>query len=285
MKKIFIGLICLLLIVGCDFTKSEGDANIYTTYYPTGYFTEYLYGKYSTVQSIYPSEVDTNTYKLTDKQKKLYSKADIFIYTGVDKEEDLAVDLLNINEDLRIGDASKRIPYKKDISETWLNPTSALMMARLIKTYITDYEDNLYNKNYVEKMYEELKIDISNLDVELTLMGKNASRNTILVSDDTLNFLSKYNIKVLSVDKDGNDYTKNLNEAKVLINTGDIKYIFKTTGSELNEEVTNIINNYKLEELEIKTMYTLTEEERKNNEDYLSIMEDNITKLKTELFR
>lgn len=285
MKKIFIGLICLLLVVGCDFTKSEGDTNIYTTYYPTGYFTEYLYGKYSTVQSIYPSEIDTNTYKLTDKQKKLYSKSDLFIYTGVDKEEDLAVDLLNINEDLRIGDASKRIPYKKDISETWLNPTSALMMARLIKTYITDYEDNLYNKNYVEKMYEELKIDISNLDVELTLMGKNASRNTILVSDDTLNFLSKYNIKVLSVDKDGSDYTKNLNEAKALINTGDIKYIFKTTGSELNEEVTNIINNYKLEELEIRTMYTLTEEERKNNEDYLSIMEDNITKLKTELFR
>lgn len=285
MKKIFIGLVSLLLVTGCDFTKSNEDTLIYTTYYPTLYFTDYLYGKYSTIESIYPSEVDTSTYELTDKQKKLYSKSDLFIYTGVDKENDLATDLLNLNGELRIGDAAKRITYKKDISETWLNPSSALMMIRLIKTYITDYEDNLYNKNYVESQYEELKIDISNLDVELTLMGKNASRNTILVSDDTLNFLSKYNIKVLSVDKDSEDYTKNLNEAKALINSGDIKYIFKTTGSELNEEVTNIVNSYSLEELEIRTMYTLTEEERKNNEDYLSIMEENITKLKTELFR
>ena len=116
-------------------------------------------------------------------------------------------------------------------------------------------------------------------------MGKNASRKTILVNDDSLNFLSKYNIKVLSVDNDSEDYTKNLNEAKTLISSGDIKYIFKTTGSTYNEEITNIINSYKLEELEIETMYTLTEDERKDSEDYLTIMDNNITKFKTELFR
>ena len=42
---------------------------------------------------------------------------------------------------------------------------------------------------------------------------------------------------------------------------------------------------YKLEELEIETMFTITDEERKNNDNYLTIMENNITKLKTELFR
>ena len=32
-------------------------------------------------------------------------------------------------------------------------------------------------------------------------------------------------------------------------------------------------------------MYTLTEEERKNSDTYLTLMDSNITKFKTELFR
>jgi len=37
--------------------------------------------------------------------------------------------------------------------------------------------------------------------------------------------------------------------------------------------------------LEIDPMYTLSDEARKNSKDYLTIMNENITKLKTELFR
>lgn len=285
MKKFILGLLSLLLLTGCSFSTRKENIKVYTTYYPIQYFTDYLYGKYGDIESIYPSQADINNYELTDKQKSIYSKGDIFIYTGIKKEIDLAVDLLNKNEELRISDATKGLNYKNDISELWLDPSNALMIARNIKSNLEDYEENVYNRNYIESQYEDLKIKISELDVELTLMGKNASRKTILVNDDSLNFLSKYNVKVLSVDNDSEDYTKNLNEAKTLISSGDIKYIFKTTGSTYNEEITNIINSYKLEELEIETMYTLTEDERKDSEDYLTIMDNNITKFKTELFR
>ena len=285
MKKFILGLLSLLLLTGCSFSTREENIKVYTTYYPIQYFTDYLYGKYGDIESIYPSQADINNYELTDKQKSIYSKGDIFIYTGIKKEIDLAVDLLNKNEELRISDATKGLNYKNDISELWLDPSNALMIARNIKSNLEDYDENVYNRNYIESQYEDLKIKISELDVELTLMGKNASRKTILVNDDSLNFLSKYNVRVLSVDNDSEDYTKNLNEAKTLISSGDIKYIFKTTGSTYNEEITNIINSYKLEELEIETMYTLTEDERKDSEDYLTIMDNNITKFKTELFR
>ena len=285
MKKFILGLLSLLLLTGCSFSTREENIKVYTTYYPIQYFNDYLYGKYGDIESIYPSQADINNYELTDKQKSIYSKGDIFIYTGIKKEIDLAVDLLNKNEELRISDATKGLNYKNDISELWLDPSNALMIARNIKSNLEDYDENVYNRNYIESQYEDLKIKISELDVELTLMGKNASRKTILVNDDSLNFGSKYNIKVLSVDNDSEDYTKNLNEAKTLISSGDIKYIFKTTGSTYNEEITNIINSYKLEELEIETMYTLTEDERKDSEDYLTIMDNNITKFKTELFR
>lgn len=285
MKKFILGLLSLLLLTGCSLSTRKEDVKVYTTYYPIQYFTDYLYGKYGDIESIYPSQADINNYELTDKQKSIYSKGDIFIYTGIKKEIDLAVDLLNKNEELRISDATKGLNYKNDISELWLDPSNALMIARNIKTNLEDFDDNLYIKNYIEDQYKNLKIEISELDVELTLMGKNASRNAILVSDDSLNFLSKYNIKVLSVNSDSEDYTKNLNEAKELIANGNIKYIYKPTGSTMNEEISNIVTNYSLEELEIETMYTLTEDEKKENQDYLTIMENNITKLKTELFR
>ena len=285
MKKFILGLLSLLLLTGCSLSTRKEDVKVYTTYYPIQYFTDYLYGKYGDINTIYPSGVDVNNYELTDKQKTIYSDSDIFIYTGSKKEIDLAVDLLNQNETLRISDATKGLNYKNDISELWLDPSNALMIARNIKTNLEDFDDNVYVKNYIEDQYKNLKIAISELDVELTLMGKNASRKAILVSDDSLNFLSKYNIKVLSVNSDSEDYTKNLNEAKELIANGNIKYIYKPTGSTMNEEISNIVTNYSLEELEIETMYTLTEDEKKENQDYLTIMENNITKLKTELFR
>lgn len=285
MKKLFLCLFSLLLVTGCSFSNSKEDITIYTTFYPIEYFTDYLYGDYSTVNSIYPSSADLTSYSPTDKQKSIYSNSDIFVYTSIKKEIDLAVDLINENSELRILDATKGVNYKYDIAELWLDPSNALMLARNIKNNLKEFDDNVYNKNSIEDAYSDLKIKISEIDVDLTLMGKNASRNTILVNDDTLLFLSKYNIKVLSVDSDNPDYTKNLNEAKNLINSGDIKYIYKTTNSTLNEEISNIVSGYKLEELEIETMFTITDEERKNNDNYLTIMENNITKLKTELFR
>ena len=278
-------LLGVSLFTGCFKRDNLEDIKITTTSYPIQYITEQLYGDYSTIESIYPLGVDIKNYKLTDKQIKDYSKSSIYIFNGLSQEKDYVVPMFQYNKNIKIIDTSLSMEYTNDMEELWLDPSNALMLARNIKNNLEEFDDNVYNRNSIEDAYADLKIKISEIDVDLTLMGKNASRNTILVNDDTLLFLSKYNIKVLSVDSDNADYTKNLNEAKNLINSGDIKYIYKTTNSTLNEEISNIVSGYKLEELEIETMFTITDEERKNNDNYLTIMENNITKLKTELFR
>ena len=86
MKKLFLCLFSLLLVTGCSFSNSKEDITIYTTFYPIEYFTDYLYGDYSTVNSIYPSSADLSSYSPTDKQKSIYSNSDIFIYTSIKKE-------------------------------------------------------------------------------------------------------------------------------------------------------------------------------------------------------
>ena len=134
-------------------------------------------------------------------------------------------------------------------------------------------------------MYDKLKIEISELDVELTMISKNASRNSILIADDSLLFLNKYNINALSLNQNSENYSKSYNEAKRLIGTGDIKYIYTIKGKELTNEVNTFITENGIEKIELDPMYTLSEDQRKNNSNYPSIMRENIDKLKTELFR
>ena len=102
MKKFFVILLGVLLISGCSFNESSENLTIYSTYYPIEFATSYMYKDYSTISSIYPSGADIESYSLTDKQKDIYSKGDLFVYAGVTKEVDLAVKFLNTNSELRI---------------------------------------------------------------------------------------------------------------------------------------------------------------------------------------
>ncbi len=285
MKKLFILLCGVFLLCGCDKNTKVYDTTIYTTFYPIEYATSYMYGDSSNIKSVYPSGADYKNYKLTDKQKDIYSKADIFIYAGVTKEVDWAVEFLNSNPDLTIIDATKDVTFSNDVMELWLDPSNYLMIARYIKSTLIDYETNLYNQENIEKKYEELKVMISELDVELTMMGKKKSKDSILVTSDAFNFLTKYNIDVISIDPNNENLTKSYNDAKRLIKSEDIKYIYVLRGTELSKEINDFIEENSLEKIEINPMFTLSDDERKNNDDYISIMNNNITQFKTELFR
>ena len=117
------------------------------------------------------------------------------------------------------------------------------MIARNIKSTLIDYTSNVYDEEKIDKLYDELKIKISEIDVELTMMGKNASRKNILVTDNSFNYLSKYNINVISIDSKNESNTKALNEAKKLINNKDIQYIYVLKGSTLSSETETFIKN------------------------------------------
>lgn len=285
MKKVFITLLGLLFLTGCSFNFKEEEKTIYTTYYPILYATKYMYDDAKIISSIYPNEADVMNYELTKKQKENYANSNIFVYVGVTDEVKLAVDFLNINHKLNIIDATNGLTMNKSVEELWLNPANYLMIARNIKTTLIDYETNAYNVEKITNNYEKLKIDISELDVEYTMMSNSAARNTILVADDALNYLSKYNINVLSIDSKNDNYSKAVNEAKKLIQSKDIQYIYIIKGKALTDEINSFITTNNLEKIEIDPMYTLSENQRKNNDTYITIMKENIEKFKTELFR
>lgn len=287
MKKIFFSSILFILILvssGCFKRDQMEGITIYSTAYPIEYITNFLYGEHSTIKSIYPDGTNIKEYKLNDKQLKDYSKSDIYIFNGLSSEENYVRKLFDNNRNLKIIDSSQSIEYNYDDYELWLDPSNFLMLSRNIKNGLLEFIDNHYLKEEISNNYDDLKLRISNIDAELKTLYENSTHQTIVVDNDALKYLEKYGFTVISLhDKDGIS-EKNLVDTKKLIANKTIKYIFTLSNNEVNDTVANLVKNSKVELLEINNLSNLTDKQRSENDDYFSILNENIDMLKKELY-
>ena len=284
MKKIIIFLIILCTLTGCLKRDTMEGIEIYTTVYPLEYITNRLYGDNSTIKSIYPNGVDPFTYpSLTEKQLSDYSAASLYIFNGLTSEKDYVVPLFNNNKNLKIINASLSMKTSYGNEELWLDPSNFLQLTQNIRNGFEEYISNYYLLEEIKQNYESLKLEVSKLDANLTVIGTNADFNTIVVTDDLFLFLKKYNINVLSLDKD-NLTNKTLNDVKSLMSEEKISYIFARKDEELSDEVKALVEEYNVEVVYIHTLSNLTNEEKENGSTYLTIMNENIEKLKNELY-
>ncbi|MBR3661582.1 MAG: zinc ABC transporter substrate-binding protein [Bacilli bacterium] len=286
--KIFISLFILLFIVtGCSLFKRDNmeNINIITTNYSLEYVTKSLYGDNSLITSIYPDGINIDDYSLTDKQIKDYSKKDMFIYMGLTKDSEKAVTFLNKNGSIKIIDATFGMRYEKSVDELWLNPSNLLMMAQNVKKGLSEYITSTYLLKNIDNLYEELKVNLSTLDADYKKSIENANYKTIFVNDDTLNYLNKYGLEVVSLDKDNLSYDKNIKLFKSYIKQDNIKYLYIYENTSINEEIENILNENSIEKIVFKNLKNITDEERENNQDYISLSHENLDNIKKELYK
>lgn len=260
------------------------NITIYTSVYPTEYIANRLYGEHSTILSIYPDGVIPSVYTINDKQMKDYSKSELFIFNGLSNEKDYLKPMLSYNDDLKIIDATSSMEYNSYLEELWLDPDNMLMIARNIKAGFSEYINNHYLKNEIESNYESLKVDLSNLSAKLNLISASSADATIVTSSDMFNFLDKYGFNVISLD-DKSVTDKNIVDVKKRISDGNTKYIFIIKDTELSSNVKSIIDDTGVSTIELHPLSSITETERGNKKDYISIMTENINSLKQELYK
>ena len=288
-KIIFMLLIFTIMLSGCQInTDTMKDIDIYTTIYPIRYLIDSLYGNYSTINSIYPSGVDPNTFEISDKKLKEYSSSDLFVFDSLDKDRDFAVKMLNNNKNLKLIDVSHGMTYTNDIAELWLNPYNYLMMAQNTKDGLLEYVTNPYlisntEKTGINDKYEELKYNLSRLDADIKEDISLASYDTIVVDDDAWKFLEKYNLKVIVLEEKDLKQTT-IDEVVRLINSGKIKYIFSSS-EETNDTCKDLIKNYNVQLVTLNAMTSVDGGITNSNENYITIMNDNIDLLKKELYK
>lgn len=285
MKKLKILVIIMLVgltTFGCVKKDAYDDISIKVTSYPIEYIVNYLYSDYSKINTIYPSGVDINTYELTYKQIKDIAKSDMFVYNGLSKEKNIASQALKKNKNLDIMDVSKGLEINYDVTELWLSPTNFLMLASNIKNGLKEYVSNQNILDNIDAKYNDLKVKISEINVELKTIAENSNSNKLVVGSNSLYFLEDYGFEVISIDKNENSNT-NLSQAKKLIQNKNISYVFVLEGYTETDEINELVKAG-ASIVVIPSLYSITEDQRKNKQDYIYFIEDMIEKIKDEVY-
>ncbi len=282
---IIIWVMCFtLLMSGCT-NDSMDDIEIIVTNYPCEYVARKLYDSHATISSIFPDGVDINNYKISKKQKRDFASKDLFIYNGLlEKERNLAVDLLAINPNLKIIDTAYVLETDYSPEELWLNPSSLLMMSQNVRLGLEEYIVSTYLEKEVDDNYNKLKIELSELDAEYRVAVDSTDDKTIIVADSALKFLEKFGLNVVCIDTDAS--LKDIADASSLIENESVSYIITFKGLDDNDNVKKLLDDYtNIKKIELHKLENLTDDERSNGEDYSSLMKDNLELLKKELYQ
>ena len=278
-------LIAIITTTGCFKRDNLEGIEIVTTTYPLEFATSYLYGEHSIVNSVYPDEIDTYNYKLSEKQLNDYSKKKLFIYNRITNDKDIALEFLERNENMLIIDATYGMDITYGEEELWLNPSNLLMMTQNIKNGLQEYMTNSYLEKEIDKKYEEIKVSLSELDAELKLTAENATRKKLIVNSDSLKFLEKYGFEVISLDTTKTTISERvINDVITAIENGSIKHIFLLENKENSDAINQIIEKTKVETYIFRRLDNIKEKERDEKIDYFSIMNSNIELLRNELY-
>lgn len=274
MKKKFIYILLLLITIlpisGCFEEDDLKSSKITTTVYPIEYIVNRLYTNENIV-SIYPNGVETNNYKLTKKELNEYAKTTtLFIYNGLSNERELAKNLVNKNKKIQIIDVSFGLKYTYSIEELWLNPSNYLMLSNTVKNDLIEISDNKYTAKTLEENYKSLEEDLSILDANIKSIADNATaaKKTLVIADPAFAFLETYGFDIIDI----SDTTKITNGIKDKFKNKTYVNIYAKANTTLQDDIKDLVDNYEAKVVYIETMNTLTEEERNNNENYLTIM-------------
>ena len=213
----------------------------------------------------------------------------MFVFNSLDRERDFAVKMINYNKNLKVIDVSMGMNYDNNIAELWLNPYNYLMMAQNTKNGLLEYISNPYlisndEGTGIENKYEELKYNISRLDADMKEAISLAPYKTVVVDSNLFKYLEKYSLNVISLEEDDKLNENTVSEVKKLIRNGQIKYIYSASET-TNDTCKNLIDNYGVELVTINTMESIDGNVSNSNENYVTIMNNNLELFNKELYK
>ncbi|MFI8686113.1 metal ABC transporter substrate-binding protein [Rossellomorea sp. NPDC077527] len=310
MNYIRLSLLLLLIFVlsGCgadsgqDTGKKKDVLEVYTTVYPLEDFTKKIGGKYVEVESIYPPGADEHTFEPSQKDMMKMADGDVFLYVGMGLEGfvENSKSLLE-NEDVSVVAASKgiEVTHEEDGAEEdehedghnhdvdphiWLDPLYSKEMAKNIADTLS--KEMPEHKDEFQANLEALSSDLDELNAEFQSMADNSPKKTFYVSHAAYSYWEeRYGLHQEAIAGLNTADEPSQQELKKIIEKGkkdNVRYILfeQNVSSRLTEVVQNELG---AKSLTLHNLSVLTAEDRKENEDYFSLMKRNIDTLKKAL--
>ena len=164
-----------------------------------------------------------------------------------------------------------------------------------------NYKEVLTNAKYKTIVTDnELFKFLEKYNIEVICLQENIKTITIKNGDNLSDISKQYNVSISDILTYNNKLDETIkigetiklpiktidnayvNKVKKLISEKEIKYIF-SNNSESNSTITNLIDEYDIELITINTMYSIDGNVTNTNENYLTIMNNNLDLLKKEL--
>lgn len=320
-KMFLLVLVLPSLLAACNVSKEEsseesknGKLNVYTTIYPLQYLTERVGGDHINVENIIPAGADTHSFEPSSKAMVKIAQGDAFIYsgTGIDgfseavkkslEKEDVqivnaaeGVNLIQSTEvDSHEDHADKTDEHEGEEGEhdenldvdphVWLDPNRAIKLAENIKNSLVQLKPDA--KEDFENNFSALKQDLKNLDQEFKDMVNKAPKKTFIVSHSAYGYWEDvYGLKQIGISGLSPTDEPSQKQLKEIIETAQknqVSYIlFEPNVSNKVAEV--VKKEVGADTLTLHNLESLTEDDVKNGENYLSIMRKNIASLQKAL--
>ena len=294
MKKVFLVIIAIvLLLTSCTTGKKanndEGEKPIvYASFYPLYFLADEIGKDNINLRIVIPNGMEPHDYEPSIKQLNDIEKADIFIYNGAGLESWADKLLEAIIDEKKTISASEEVELNKidGVADPhiWLDPYNMDKIGKRIKEGFIALDSK--NKEEYENNYKELSGKLRKLDNDYSMALKDKKKDKILVSHAAFGYMAdryKFDqIPVAGISPEQEPSPKTIANIIDLAKKNEVKYIFLETLAS-PKTVSVIAEEANLEILTLNPIAGLTEEEQKNGEDYISIMEKNIESLKKAL--
>lgn len=279
MKKIFLIIIILLSIFGCNNNKnSSGKLQIYASVYPIYDFAKKIGGDKIEVYNMTKAGAEPHDFEITSKDMANLSKADLFVYNGGGMEHwiDTVKDAL---KDLKYIDASSNINNQNNLDpHFWLSPINAKIQIENIKNGLIEID--IDNKEYYESNYNLYANRLDELNNKIKDSLSNIkNRNLIITHPAFGHFCKEYSLNQIAIARDEAD-PKAMADIITFIKNNNVKAIFyeEFSSSKLVDSIKNEVGN-ELKILTLNPIESLSEDNINAGEDYFSIMEKNLIAL------
>lgn len=310
LKYMFAGtLLFTVLLAGCS-QSSPAEENghdkltIYTTIFPIEDFTKEIGGEYVDVSSIYPAGADPHTYEPSIKSMMKIADADLFIFNGAGLESfvDKITSTLN-GEEVEMVEASSGIELAGVTDEDehvehehehghshdqdphiWLDPTRADKMAKNIQDALI--EEMPEHQDVFEENYNEIHNKLVRLDDDLQSTIEDGQRKEILVAHAAYGYWEeRYGIKQISISGLSAENEPSQRQLQNIIETAKKHHLHYIIYSQnpATKVVSVIQKETDTEPLVLHNLEYITEDDKKADEGYFSLMERNISNLEKAL--
>ncbi|WP_078433632.1 metal ABC transporter solute-binding protein, Zn/Mn family [Metabacillus halosaccharovorans] len=282
--------------------SSAEQLEIYTTVYPLQFFAEQIAGEEALVESILPPGSDSHTFEPTTKEMINIAEADAFIFNGAGLET-YAEKIANAveSEDVKIIEAAVGIELNESDHDhdhdhdhhhdhgdqdphVWLDPIRSIKLAENVKDMLVELrpeKEEFFNENF-----ESLKEELEGLHEEFSTQLKETPGNHFIVSHAAYGYWEEaYDVHQIAVSGLSPTDEPSQKELENIIETADqygLHYVFfeQNITTKVAEVVREEIG---AETLRLHNLSVLTEDDIEKEEDYFTLMRQNLAQLTTAL--